>query len=210
MGVLNYEMKKTLLLFAVALLSSPAYFAHGDLERKAKNFDYQWNEYLLPDCSFYPYHGANESYFIDALNNRVAKHSYMDIKTGGQHHYIVQTKEGYHLLDTNLKLVTNKAYDGIELKTGREIELTLGNEKSYYVWNPTTKSYGFTNEKPLSLDRSVTPPAASVMLLGQVTDNRFKQARSSQLENHRTQGSNNDDCNQDQFPGQCLPEQHCQ
>lgn len=167
-------MKKTLLLFAVSLLTSQALNAQNDLERTAKNFHNFWSEHQLPNSPYFPYHGAVDSYFIDSLNNRIPKHSYIDIKTGGRNHFIVQNNEGYHLLDANLKRVTEKAYDLIELNYGMDLELTSNGEKSHFTWNEETNSYGISDEA------WPTPPNGPSFVrnynleLGKVTDSRFK------------------------------------
>ncbi|PHR35362.1 MAG: hypothetical protein COA38_02460 [Fluviicola sp.] len=174
-------MKNYLLLFAVTLICSAPLFAQQDVEKVAANFKFNWNEYLLPECSFLIYHGSDESYFIDSLGERVPNHSYLDIKTGGKHHFIVQDKSGFHILDTNLTFVTKKAYDNIELNFGLEIELSSKEITSYYTWLSETKSYGFT-------DISQPPPPWAMaqkreynLELGKVNDARFKAKRIEKL-----------------------------
>ena len=174
-------MKNSLLLFAVTLICFTPLFAQQDVEKLTANFEFNWNEYLLPECSFLIYHGSDEANFIDSLGKRVPEHSYLDIKTGGKHHFIVQDASGFHILDTALKRVTKKAYDNIELNFGFEIELTSNEETSYYSWNPEIKSYEFTDEgQPV-------PPGAYPykreynLKLGKVNDSRFKAKRIEKL-----------------------------
>ncbi|NVK65455.1 MAG: hypothetical protein HWE22_12765 [Flavobacteriales bacterium] len=174
-------MQKTLLLFAVSLLTSPATLAQSDLDKKANKFQYYWSEHQLPESSYMPYHGTTESYFIDSINNRIPNHSYKDIKTGGKHHFIVQSDKGFHLLDTKLKLVTDKAYDLIELNHGSELELTSEGKKSYYVWDSDTKTYAYTNEVAPPTPWAVPPKRTYDMELGKVSDNRFKSKRIERL-----------------------------
>lgn len=126
-------------------MSSTPLFAQQDVEKITANFAFNWNEYELPECSFLIYHGNNEAYFIDSLGQRVSNHSYLDIKTGGRHHFIVQDESGFHLLDTSLTRVTQKPYDNIHLNYGFELELTSSEKTSYYYWDYESKSYVFTD-----------------------------------------------------------------
>lgn len=174
-------MKKSRLLFVVTLMCSAPLFAQQNVERLTANFEFNWNEYLLPNCSFLIYHGNDESYFIDSLGMRIPNHSYLDIKTGGKHHFIVQDESGFHILDTNLTFVTKKAYDTIELNFGSEIELTLEEKTSYYSWQYETKSYVFTDEGELTPPWENPKKRAYNLKLGRVNDSKFKAKRIDKL-----------------------------
>lgn len=174
-------MKKLLLLFAVTISCSASILAQQNSENSASNFQFNWTEYLLPDCSFLIHQGENECYFIDSLGNPVPKHTYLSITTGGKDHFIVQDRSGFHLLDTKLERVTDKPYDSIKRTNSTELELSSEDNTIYYSWNSKKKSYAFTDISGPP-DQSL---AASVIIsnlkLGDVTDSRFKAKRIEQL-----------------------------
>ncbi len=174
-------MKNSLLLFVVTFICSTTVFAQQDIEKITANFEFNWNEYLLPDCSFLIYHGKDGAHFIDSSGNYISDQVYLNIKTGGKHHFIVQDESGFHILDTSLTRITQKAYDDIALNFGSEIELTLKGKTTYYSWQNELKSYGFTDIPEL------TPPWAKPekriynLKLGEVNDSRFKAKRIEKL-----------------------------
>lgn len=174
-------MKKPLLVFALILTSSAPLFAQENTEKIAANFKFNWNDHLLPNCSFLIYHGKGESYFLDSSKNRVPNHSYLDIKTGGKDHFIVQSEEGYHLLNTKLEKVTENAYDNIVLYFGSEIRLTRGDKLIYYVWNSEKNTYVFLDELEPKPAWAVGPEQEKRSKLGKVNDSRFRAKRIERL-----------------------------
>lgn len=174
-------MKKSLLLFVIIFTCSASTFSQQDIEKITKNFEFNWNEYLLPECSFLIYHGKDGSYFLDSSLNRVPDHSYLDIKTGGKSHFIVQGEDGFHILNTKLERVTKKAYDNIKLNFGSEIELMSGSKKSFYTWNYETKAYAFTDAQEPTPPLAVPPKRTFETKLGKVSDSRFKAKRIERL-----------------------------
>lgn len=174
-------MKNSLLLFVVVFLNAACSFSQNAIEKTAKNFQFNWNEYLLPKSSFFIYHGKRESYFIDSKGNRVIGHTYLDIKTGGKHHFIVQNDEGFHILDTSLTRVTEKAFDKIQLNHGWEVELTFGDKTSFYSWSYESKSYEFTDIQEPTPPWATSPKRTYNLKLGEVNDSRFKSKRIERL-----------------------------
>lgn len=174
-------MKNLLLLLVVTLAFLPSTFAQQNVEELSTNFKFNWTEYLLPNSSFLIFHGKNEAYFIDVDGNRIPNHTYRDIKTGGQDHFIVQSESGFHIVDNKLNRVTKKPYDAIELQNGSELKLSLEGTTRYYRWDFEKKSYAFTDHK------EPTPPWASPaertynLELGKVNNVRFKAKRIEQL-----------------------------
>lgn len=167
-------MKNYLLVFAVTLIGSTSLFSQQNVEKITANFEFNWNEYLLPECSLLIYHGNDESYFIDSLGERIPDQTYLNIKTGGKHHFIVQDESGFHILDTTLSRVTKKAYDNIELNFGSELELTSDEVTSYYNWIYDTKSYEFTDEGELIPPWANPKKRVYNLKLGEITDSKFK------------------------------------
>ncbi len=167
-------MKKLLLVFALILISSATLFGQQGIKSITANFDFNWNEYLLPNCSFLIYQGTNESYFIDSLGSRIPNHSYISIKTGGKHHFIVQNKSGFHILDTSLSFVTQKAYDNIKLNFGSEIELTLNDKTTYFTWDYEENTYTFTDIQEPTPPWETPKKRVYDLELGKITDSRFK------------------------------------
>jgi hypothetical protein len=174
-------MKKILLVFALFLVGSATVFAQQDIKKIAENFKFTWNEHRLPNSSFLIYHGKEESYFLDSTLNRVPDHSYLDIKTGGKDHFIVQDEEGFHVLNTELERVTEKAYDKIDLNFGSEIVLTSGERVSFYAWDYEKKNYSFTDTKEPTPPWQMAPERTYNSKLGEVADSRFKAKRIERL-----------------------------
>ncbi|MFK7783823.1 MAG: hypothetical protein AB8B56_01840 [Crocinitomicaceae bacterium] len=174
-------MKKILLSFALIFVSFTSLFAQQDTQKIAANFKFTWNDHLLPNSSFLVYHGKNESYFLDSTGNRVPEHSYLDIKTGGFSHFIVQTKEGYHVLDTQLGLVTKKAYDEIKLITRYDLKLSKDETVQYLIWSSDKEEYVFSDA--LTDRPPMIPPKIEEIStkLGKVQDSRFKSKRIERL-----------------------------
>lgn len=175
-------MTKLPLVLALILVCSAPLFAQQDSKKITANFQYNWNEYLLPESSFLIYHGSDESYFLDSRGKRVPNHSYLDIKTGGKQHFIIQDSDGFHILDTNLVRVTETAYDNIELNFGSELELTLKENTSYYAWSYESKSYKFTDIGAPPAPWSAPSKRTYGLKLGEVNDSRF---RAKQIEKLR-------------------------
>lgn len=174
-------MKKSLLLFVVSFFCSTPLFGQQDVEKRAANFEFTWTDHLLPNCSFLIFQGKDEAYFIDSLGNRVPNHTYLSIETGGNDHFIVKSKSGFHLLDTKLTFVTDKNYDTIQLYSRSEIKLTLKGVHSYYTWDNESKGYKFTQNPPQIRPQGVFQKDAVNLELGKVNDPRFKAKRIEQL-----------------------------
>ena len=156
-------------------------FAQQDVEKLTANFEFNWKGYLLPESPFLIYHGTDETYFIDSLGKRVRDHSYLDIKTGGTNHFIVQDAAGFHILDISLTKITQKGYDNIVLKYGRVLELSSNEQTTYYSWQNETNSYEFTDVSVTYEPSLVTTKGSEKLELGKVNDSRFKAKRIDKL-----------------------------
>ncbi|MDG1330937.1 MAG: hypothetical protein P8P74_01300 [Crocinitomicaceae bacterium] len=174
-------MKKILLVFVLILFNSAPNFAQEDLKKITANFAFNWNDHLLPNSPFLVYHGKDESYFIDSSRSRVPDHSYTDIKTGGNSHFIVQDGEGFHILNSQLERVTKKAYDNIELSQQSELKLTSGEQVTFYTWDYDKQAYDFTDIQQPTPPWAASPERTSNSKLGSVNDSRFRSKRIERL-----------------------------
>jgi hypothetical protein len=174
-------MKLLLLLFALFFARSVFGQTEQEIQRTTSNFTYEWANYLLPDSPFLIYHGKDKSYFVDSNGRRVPNHAYLDIRTGGKSHFIVQTAEGFHLLNAQLERVTEKPYTNIQLIDRSQLKLTIGERTTFYEYDHAKRGYIFTDIPSPVLPAVVPMEPAKVQVFGNVTDARFKAKRIEQL-----------------------------